>query len=215
MKEIETWEYYENKLPLYIKNSFGLVDHFKTYFAIFNNFINVREKFYKDANIMNINTYKDDISNINKDVLDKIGSLYGLSRKFKFKYTLNNKETTVDTSTLNNGRGLNDKEFLRYIQIHILNQYFDGTNSSLYLMYRRNNIPIYYIYGNDPAECNIYYIKDSPNELSEVEEGMFYAGLYTVKSMGIKYNYSISTSLVGIWDLEGNEKGVWNKAYWG
>ena len=44
---------------------------------------------------------------------------------------------------------------------------------------------------------------------------MFKAGIYDIEYLGVKHNYSIISSSVGLWDSDNSVKGAWDKATWG
>lgn len=223
--KLKEWYYYKKLLPLYIQNSYGMNDNIQTYYQFLKDLDDLEDGICGSFGLLSIDIKKckqgdpSELLKINKDVLDMIASMFGLSRYLSFTYQENGQPVFYDTVV---DGGLNDIQFVRYLQIKILNELYRGSFKSLRDSYEKNteafnfNIPIYLTQGSNPATCTAYLIQtgDLDFDFDELEQKMFKGGVYTPVSMGISYSYQIVDSNIGIWDHTGN-KGKWDIATWG
>ena len=130
-KKLRTFNYYYNKLPLFLRNSYGFVEHFKIWYDLtYNNdnkgivnigdlllyLLNIFDKDYLET----INNMEDSDNGNASDILDKIGLLFGVSRKFSVNY-LEGAQTVHEELSLNN------EEFLILIKCQIIKNYCNGS----------------------------------------------------------------------------------------
>lgn len=229
-KELKDFNYYKRSLPLYVQSSYGFVDQFEMIWELLKKIDDSEDVIANSFGVMSLNVEsikkeieggKDLSDIINTDILNTVGELVGLSRYFSFVYKENKVEHVIDTETYG---GLNDLQFLRYIQIKLLNLKYEGNINSLRKAYRetqigknKHNVPIYYIQSEGPATCDVILVKsgDTYKDFDELEEHMFKAGIYNIESLGIRFNYRVELANVGIWNKEDSDKGKWNLATWG
>jgi len=219
-----SFDYYKSKLPLYLQNSYGFVEHFRIWSELLSSrSIYCSEETFSSNNllcadgssvtyvitvlfsILNIfdlncqishlsayeanehylqllNGLEDSDSGSASDVLDKIGSLFGLQRKFSL---------VVSGSTIE--FDLDNRDFLLLIKCTIVKNYFDGSYSQVMKYYNAVGLPVFVLTNDLSARCDMYLIvvDDSIYSLSEDVKNMFLAGILTIESVGIQYSYSI------------------------
>lgn len=196
---LKEWNYYLNKLPLYLQNSYGFDEHFKILFDLLVRVDSLEDDILNQFNILS-STYvaKDDI-------LDKIAELFGVRRTFDVTY----KEDNV---TKQAALTLTNSELLKLIKAQIINNNYDGTYETSNQFYRTMNLPVYLLQSGNPGE--VYVMLDNSVQLTENEQIMFLANLFTIKSMGIVYNTSIvEISSVMIWDSNDSNR-YWDEGRW-
>lgn len=211
-----SWIYYERKIPLYVLNAYGVQEFFK----IMVNFL-INQDNVEDTICYAFNIYDEgyssfmmgyDKTSFNYTFLDLIANLYGVSRAFGVEYVDEEGEFYHKDLYLNND------ELLMLIKARIIQNNFDGTYESTREFYDRVNMPVYLFQSNNPAEAYVYISTKNPdgteNIMSNNIKDMIYAGLFTIKSMGITYHTYIRNVLnLGIWDSESNNR-TWDVALW-
>ena len=194
--------YYYNKLPLYLQQSEGFVEHFKYWIEILQKLDVVGDELSNMFNVFDENYLE---KNLNcSDFLDKIGLLYGVNRNI-----------TIGDVTYN----LNDKVFLLLIKAQITKNFYNGTYSDLNTFYYDvAKIPLtYYTTSSMTVEIilseSFLSSKDySPSEIAQVSE-LFKAGYLTIESLGVKYNKkTINEKILLMWN---NVDALWNVKVWG
>ena len=152
-----------------------------------------------------INNLDDSDTKDSSDILNKIGLLYGVTRTFDVDYIENNETKTASLH-------LTNSEFLKLIKARIIQNNYDGSYIQSREFYDKMNLPVYLFQSANSAEVYVYL--DTSVPLTENEEKMFLANLFTIKSMGITYITSITevVSLL-IWDST-SEFRYWDKGRW-
>lgn len=220
-KELLDFQYYYNKLPLYLKNSYGFEEHFKIWFDLLSTMDSNEDNIMRFFDIFNKDylSYVDELDGDGSDILDKIGKIFNIKRNFSATYNDGEKKVTKFLS-------LNNKDFLTFIRATIIKNYCDGSFEHVNNFYVNANLPIIYIGTNNPATVNIVMLKiQGEDAVSEDIQTLFKAGLLNIKSMGIIYsNYTIiDFDALAIWDLiqktytneyVNNDKG-WDGGQWG
>lgn len=113
-------DFYKNSMSLFLKNSPGMLERCQMFVDILNNLNDSANSVFKWLNIYET-TYSNDV---NSGWLDLIGEFLGISRYF------NNVEVKDSEGNLIR-KGLNNTDFLKYIQATIQKYIFDGTRESL------------------------------------------------------------------------------------
>lgn len=196
---LKEWSYYLNKLPIYLQNSYGFEEHFKILFDLLTTLDSTEDEILSAFDILNVSfTPKD-------DTLDKIAELFGVRRTFDVIYKEDNVTQTASLTLTNN-------ELLKLIKAQIINNNFDGTYETANKFYKNMNLPVYLLQSGNAAE--VYVMLDNSAQLSNNEQIMFLANLFTIKSMGIIYNTSIvEVSSIFIWDSEDSNR-YWDEGRW-
>lgn len=211
INKLKSWDYYKEKIPLYIQNSYGIVEHFKILFDLLIQMDLTEDDVLYGFNILDdsyltfINNLDDSDTKDSSDILNKIGLLYGVTRTFDVDYIENNEAKTASLH-------LTNSEFLKLIKARIIQNNYDGSYIQSREFYDKMNLPIYLFQSAKSAEVYVYLNTLVP--LTENEEKMFLANLFTIKSMGITYITSITevVSLL-IWDST-SEFRYWDKGRW-
>lgn len=220
-KKLQSFEYYVNKLPLFLQNSYGFIEHFKIWYDITYNsdnkgVVNISDLLLYLLNIFDsdylttINNMEDSNGGTSSDILDKIGLLFGVRRKFSVTY-VNAQSQTVKTEL-----SLNNEEFLILIKCQIIKNYCDGSEIQIQQYYESAGLNVYVLTSEvESATCYIHLagVLDNPT-YSENIKVMFMSGILRIESMGITYK-NIFNELTGflIWDSSDSDE-YWDVGVW-
>jgi len=140
-----------------------------------------------------INSIENSENGTKSDILDKIGNLFGLKRRF-----------SIDVSGTTYELNLNNADFLTLIRCTIIKNYFDGSFEQISKYYKDAGLPVFVLTtGSAQCEMHLIDLEDSEYAQSADIQKMFLAGLLTVESVGISYTYSIHTiNNLAIFDSE-------------
>ena len=224
--KIKSYEWYYNKLPLYLKNSYGFSEHFKIWYELLisgdkNGIVNVGDTLLYLFNIFDEN-FLQTIGSLPdsgategnygtvSDFLDKLGYLFGVIRNFSVTYKNDNNENVTEDLSLNN------EDFLLLIKAQIIKNYCEGTYEQIKGYYNSAGLDVFLITTEDGASAHVY-LGATPNstKYSLNVEKMFKSGLMRIESMGITYTEGVraldwfltwdSTKAKEYWDA-----GVWS-----
>lgn len=199
-EEIQTFEYYKKKLPLYLRNS----ESFQSHFKIWHDLLTEKGINGKGQILINLlNIFADDYftfleenegvgeTDTESDILNTIGNLFGISRYNLVEYN-------DGTSDISEYITLNNKDFLIYIKARIIQNCCDGTRKTIQSFYDSlgitDEIGLSLKMLSNPeghaAEVQMYLLLESSEaELTNLDK-LFLSGLLTIESMGITYRYS-------------------------
>ena len=214
--KLKDWQYYYKKLPLYMRNSYGIQDHFKMIFDFMINLEDIEKNVCEAFDILQDNYIDiiakyDSIDGYDFEVLDILGAIYGVNRSLNVTY-----ENTVH-SIVNKALYLTNKEFYMLIKARIIQNNYDGTYEQARNYYDSIGLPIYMFSSSNPAECYLYL--GSNENTSDNLRSLFLANLLTLKSVGITYiRHEIDMKKMGIWadatDTP-NSNNSWGISVWG
>lgn len=214
--KLKDWQYYYKKLPLYMRNSYGIQDHFKMIFDFMITLEDIEENVCEAFDILQDNYVDiiakyDSIDGYDFEVLDILGAIYGVNRSLNVTY-----ENTVH-SIVNKALYLTNKEFYMLIKARIIQNNYDGTYEQARNYYDNIGLPIYMLSSSNPAECYLYL--GSNENTSDNLRSLFLANLLTLKSVGITYiRHEIDIAKMGIWadatDTP-NSNNSWDVSVWG
>lgn len=222
--KLQSFAYYKNKLPLFLQNSHGFLEHYKIWYDLLKNdnahgVVDIGDlmlyliDIFDDDYLTTLRDLEDsgstssDDYGTKSDILDKIGLLFGVSRAFKISYIDNNIAVYDKQIVLNNA------DFLTYIKCQIIKNYCEGTYKQINDYYKSAGLQVYLITAANPAECHLYLRKfDGSNEYSDNIKTLFRAGLLSIESMGISYKYILLNGYM-IWDSTGNIE-TWDVGTW-
>lgn len=216
LEKLKTWEYYQNKIPLFLKNSYGFEEHFKIFFDILKNCDEISDEVLSGFDLFNENYEKNYIEKYEKlnnedtyslDILDKIGKIYGINRYFDVKYIDENGQETTKELKLTN------KELYKLILSKIILLNYDGTYSMARELYDKIGLPIYMFTENS---ANVKLILDTGNQTTITQniKDLFNANMFTLKSLGITYTiFEADISKLAIYDST-DENLAWDKGIW-
>lgn len=226
---LKSFDYYKSKLPLYLQNSYGFVEHFKIWHELMMSQVEVSDTIHELLNVFDSNYLAKiaalpdadipeqiieptDIYGRSSDILDKLGSLFGITRKFSVSYYDENMQHVVANLNLNNF------EFLTLLKIQIVRSHFDGSYDNLRQFYAEAGLQTFVVSDVEhPANSCFLYLAltvDSENEYSDNIKHMFRSGLLLIPSMGIQYIPAyVDLTHILLWDV--NEPNVfWDEGRW-
>lgn len=215
--KLRAWEYYYKKLPLYMRNSYGIKEHFEIVWNVMMQLEWTQEDVLDVMNLLQ-NDYIDDVIAKYDDIngydftfLDMIGSLYGVNRSLNVQYVDNYTGDTIHKKLY-----LTNKEFYMLIKARIVQNNYDGTFEQARAYYENIGLPMYMFTGTNPAECYLY-LGFNDNVTDNIRD-LFMANLLTLKSVGITYiRYQIDISKMAIWagkDDTANNNNSWDVSVW-
>lgn len=223
-EKLLSFEYYENKLPLYLRQSPSFKSHFRIWYDLlagdsqYNGVNGASNTLLELLNIFDEN-YLEHIASLEgalvsashpygtkSDVLDKIGNLFCVSRAFSVSYSA----PTAFSGDLN----LDNKDFLTLIKAQIVKSYCEGTFEQIKAFYEDAGLYCYVLTGSSPLTCTVTLLRKSDNykiDYSDDVLHMFYAGLLAIKSVGVQYTYNVVTyGNILFWDTD----SVWDTGEW-
>ena len=206
---LQTFNYYRYKLPLFLQNSYGFLEHYRIWYDFLvgastknyegvvktsDTILYLLDIFNADylTLLYNIETetveQADRDYNYSSDMLDKLASLFTIKREFRITYTDEN-----DIVHTNEQIKLTNSDLLTFIKIQIVQNYFDGSFEELINYCDRANVKYVITNGAQPASADIYLIEiDGSNYVySDNIKKLFYAGLLRIDSLGITYTNTL------------------------
>lgn len=215
--KLRAWEYYYKKLPLYMRNSYGIKEHFEIVWNVMMQLEWTQEdvldvmNLLQDDYVSKVIAKYDDVNSYDFSFLDVIGSLYGVNRSLNVNYIDNYTGETIHKKLY-----LTNKEFYMLIKARIVQNNYDGTFEQARQYYENIGLPMYMFTGTNPAECYLY-LGFNDNITDNVKD-LFMANLLTLKSVGITYiRYQIDISKMAIWagkDDTPNDNNSWDVSVW-
>lgn len=216
--KLRAWDYYYKKLPLYMRNSYGIKEHFEIVWNVMTQLEWTQEDVLDVMNLLQ-NDYisyviakYDEIDGYDFAFLDMIGSLYGVNRSLNVQY--------IDDSTgavVHKKLYLTNKEFYMLIKARIVQNNYDGTFEQARAYYENIGLPIYMFTGTNPAECYLY-LGVNDNTTSDNIKALFMANLLTLKSVGITYiRHQIDIGRMALWAGKNdavNNNNQWDLSVW-
>lgn len=214
IEKLKQWEYYYKKLPLYVRNSYGIKDHFEMIFDMMIEMdINEEEicncfNLLQDNYISNIIIKYDEIDGYDFKFLDMIADIYGVSRSLDATYINENNVSVTEQLKLTN------EELYTFIKARIIQNNYDGSYEQAIQYYDNIGLNIQLFFDStEPAKCDIY-LDLNKLAISKNIQALFLAGLLTIKSVGITYNERlVDFDKAGIWDGTGNHS-IWDVTSW-
>lgn len=212
---LKSFDYYKNKLPLYLQNSYGFAEHFRIWFDVLMGEQGVVQ--FADTLLYGLNIFDEDYLDFveeysadgasityegqpvtsvtyegeslssgygtENDLLDKIGSIFGLSRHF-----------SVDVGEEHYELSLNNEDFLTFIKARIIQNHYKGSYEEMKAYYEIAGLNVMIITVPDEnASAKIYLVETDEISYSTDIKTLFNAGELLLPSMGIKYSYGMIT----------------------
>ena len=200
ISKLINYDYYLNKLPLYLQDSSTFPEHFKIWFELLTNVDSYGDEQLNLVNIFDVN-YLNNYGNICDEFLDLLGKLYGVARNL-----------IVNIEGIQSPLNLSQYEFLILIKAQIIKNFWDGTRKTLEDFYYNSKIPIVSI-TDDSAMCrNILVLNYYTGwERNSNLHKLYKAGFLTIESLGIYNTYADydETLEIGIWG-----QSRWSQARW-
>lgn len=189
-------QYYLEKMPLFMRNSYGIEEQVHLYWS---HLIGMSETFDELFDVLGLNRHEDA-----DHTLDIIAEIVGCKRRLDVDYVEN---SVHKSATLH----LTNLELLRFIRTRILQNNYSGGQGELMTNYARVGLNILTL--DKPADAGTVsqYLNDD-GYLSENDKIMFLSGNYTLKSVGIIYEYLVTNfTMIGTWD---STDSVFDTNYW-
>lgn len=232
-EELKNFNYYWTKVPLYLRNSYGYETHFRLLYDIMVSsddkagFINCTETLLEELNVFDddylsyIASFVDSGAIYDEekgiytdygsysDILDKLGSLYGVNRHFNVTYT-------KDGRTIEKNISLNNEDFLTLIKIQIIRYNCEGSYEQMAELY--SSIHLYmYIQNTGHAEITARLVVEENTSQDIID--MFLAGMLTIKPMGVDIIHDVveNVEAILIWDAfypDKEKKNGWDDGVW-
>lgn len=215
---LSNFSYYKKKIPLFYRDSYGFVDQFEMLFRRMlgesdNGIIYVGDQILFGYNIFD-EKYKEYLSTLDPggyscDILEKVASLFGLTRKITVTYDDNGTSIT-ETLTLTN------EELLTITYAEIIKNNFLGTREECNQFYKLIALNVFSL--DDETHRGraklVLAVTPERNYSSNIQK-LFLAGRLTLASVGIEYTYSIDyfTSSNLIWDSTQQDE-MWDFSNW-
>lgn len=209
-EKLKLFDYYKNKLPLYLQNSEGFQEHFRIWFDLLvgndnkglvgtaDTLFNLMQIFDKDY-LTYIETL-DDYDEHTMDMLDKLGALFGVNRILQVTYT-------QDSSTITEQLNLTNAEFIYLIKSQIIRNYCEGTREQINGYYKDIGLEMY-VQTTGIATANLYLVKNDNIPQNVIK--LFLGGKLHIESMGITYEYLlIDFENLLLWDTRNWDEGEW------
>ena len=149
--KLKQWEYYYKKLPLYMRNSYGIKEHFQIIWNVMMQLEDVQAltldafNLLQDNYVNNIIAKYDDVNGYDFKFLDTIGSIYGVNRSLNVSFhndkneevnkTVQNiqEETGVELLTIHNLSNITEEErSAKQDYISIMNENIEQLKNELY-----------------------------------------------------------------------------------
>lgn len=205
--KLRTLKYYVQHLSMFMRESFGMIDHINSYVMCLQAVFQCFDDFFAKYDIYSDNYFTSENEEVSEtyDILNKIGAMFGLNRNM----TINWREEPINELPIDGQRNitLNNYDFLIYIKCQITKQNFDGRQMTLQELYdtqlRYSPIDLIYniAYQNEqivPMNCYIYFSNFREHSLNL--RNLFLDGKLAIESMGIKYIRScVEANLLLMW----------------
>lgn len=210
-EKLSSYDWYIDQLTLMLKNDGGVTSQIKYYVDILKKLEEEGLKILNNIDIFNINRYQYD------DLLDKLASIFGCSRK----YYLNDEALE-----------LSNDELILNILITIIKNNFDGTTKTLRESYEKVSKAIEgsmgisinvtcFIDNENEATAYIifnYLIKNSDSSTAKHLVKLIESGIFNINSVGINYKISALDASAGSRyaspDSSISGEAIWGSAYW-
>lgn len=216
--ELQNFDYYRFHIPLFLRNSYGYIEHFKIWFDILMGNGGIVPQFDHVLRMLDIFNehyvewlYEMDPSGQESDILDKIATLFDVNRYVHVEYWDNGNFYSEDLT-------LSNEELLVLIKGQIIKNYCQGSREQIDWYYDNAGLKIISVGNPTPIDimtCKLYLIDDPDKPYTSNMKKMFLAGMLNVYQLGIKYDYeilSISANTL-VWDSN-DVNEVWDVGAW-
>lgn len=193
-EEVQTLDYYVNKLPLFLQNSYGFIEMLESMFKpIKQDFATMEELLYSydifDDDFLNFivelegsgSSESEPYGDVS-EILDRFAAYFGLRRIMNVTYD-------GETYELN----LNNAELLTLIRAQVIRNNYDGTAERAEKFYNTLGFgSILRAVTTGPASAKIYLFHEQAEiEITDNLKHLFFAGYLTIASVGITYTYKL------------------------
>lgn len=222
-EQLKSFDYYEQKLPQYLKSSESFKEHFRIWHEFLvgnedNGLLYNEQVLLAALNIFDKDYASNFLENESSDMLDKLAALFAVKRMLDVTYLDDTSQPQTKKLSLTN------EELLLLIKSRIIQSNCEGSYEQIQEFYKGIGLDVVIhtrsSSADEPAVCTMALIV--PSEGSEEEgpseniKALFFSGLLTIKSMGIRYIFTtIYGSREEIIYLEWDNPDVgWNMGAW-
>lgn len=218
-KQLLTFDYYFQKVPLYLRNDDNFMTHFKIWCEALIGNVAIDNKFQENGVAPSVdilltlvdifaNDYLQnvqqlvDASTTNFEFLDLLGLLFGVYRNFSIN---------------DNNVSLNNEDLLLLIKAQIVRNYHNGSMKQTNEYYQKVSSQL--ITSTDPENVahEIVYWNANVSDVSDNKKLLFYNGLLTIEHLGISQTLAIfPITDVMFWADENGQNGskTWDEGVW-
>lgn len=203
-EKLRSEQYYLDKLSLFLKNSYGIKEQVRLFWELLTDMATSID------DVFNALKLEDDVDV--DDTLDVLAEIVGCRRDLDV-------EIIHEGLTINKTIHLTNKELIRFIKTKIIQNNYSGSYIDFVNNY--NSISLEVIALDDAnvsglsqqilnagADIN----SDDASGISSNDKYMFLSGNYSIKSVGITYEFSVGElELIAIWD---SSLRRWDHAQW-
>lgn len=218
-EQLKSFNYYKNKLPLYLRQSNTFQEHFRIWYEILVGDGSTGVVGNGEILLNMLNIFSDDYftflatiegssaTDTSSDILDKIANLFGESRYCTVSYQHNGTDYNEQLT-------LTNEELLILIKARIVQNYCDGSLEQINAYYSDIGLNIKVQTSDDAATANLYLIFYEERPLSNIDK-MFLSDKLTIRSMGIMYRQQLLVpSNILIWDsINEAQSNGWGGTY--
>lgn len=208
--KLKDFNYYVSKIPMYLQNSEGFLEHFKIWYDFLigkenSGCVGTSDTLLDLINIFDPEYDEKYISgeiNLASNLLEKLGSIFNISHNFSVMVNGNSQQLN-----------LTDSEFLILLKAQIIKNYSEGSYEQYKELYDKLGWFITYSNANF-ADVTVNYVVipgvEPLVELTPNLEACWKTGLLGIEAMGINYRYYIMQyNVSGTWDSSLWDEGVW------
>ena len=214
---IQSFSYYESHIPLFLRSSYGYIEHFRIWYDLLMSEGGIVPQFDHILRMMDIFNehylewlYELDPSGQHCDILDKLGSLFDVSRYVHVEYW-DNGDKSEDLT-------LSNEELLILIKGQIVKNYCQGSREQIDWYYDNAGLKILSVGNPDPLDvmtCKLLLVDDPSSPYSSNIRKMFLAGLLNVYQLGVRYDYEIISLSANAFTWDSNTSGErWDEGGW-
>lgn len=219
--KLKSFSYYKYKLPVYLRQSEGFIEHFKIWYDLLVG--KIKQKYNQSTNefieVLNnglvssidilfnlLNIFDDNylvtieelayasftIDNTFNNYKDYVSDILDkLAALFSLQRSFKVEYTNEDNIVVTKQLTLTNDELLKLIKIQIVKNYCDGSYKQLYDVYTIVGLPLLITTSTEAATSNIYLAVRDNMSITDNIKDLFFAGLLTIQQMGIAYRYTL------------------------
>ncbi len=204
-EKLRSEQYYLDKLSLFLKNSYGIKEQVRLLWELLTDMVTSID------DVFNALRLEDDIDV--DDTLDVLAEIVGCRRDLDV-------EVIHEGLTINKTIHLTNKELIRFIKTKIIQNNYSGSYIDFVNNYNSISLEVITLDDANVSGLSQQILNagadidsDDASGISSNDKYMFLSGNYSIKSVGITYDFSVGElELIAIWD---SSLRRWDHAQWG
>ncbi len=204
-EKLRSEQYYLDKLSLFLKNSYGIKEQVRLLWELLTDMATSID------DVFNALRLEDDIDV--DDTLDVLAEIVGCRRDLDV-------EVIHEGLTINKTIHLTNKELIRFIKTKIIQNNYSGSYIDFVDNYNSISLEVITLDDANVSGLSQQILNagadidsDDASGISSNDKYMFLSGNYSIKSVGITYDFSVGElELIAIWD---SSLRRWDHAQWG